>query len=164
MEVNSGGWGTTTEQIKWTHFGWPVIHLNLVKSEPFPPSGIQSKAKWEWRWFALVINVITYLLFLGSTCLVVEIFLRNYRRLQFSVGNLILITGVLGVILAMLTYKPEFLLGGRWYGLELSYLVAWPDVRQPLRWPVLFGLACTLYSIGWLGLTLPRRAYRLLRP
>jgi hypothetical protein len=165
MDVNSGGW----ENTKWTHFGWPVIHLDVIEYMPAshlgaPPVslvGVQRIIKYHWRWFALTINVVTFLLFLGSTAFAVETFFRNYRRLQFSVGNLIVITGVLGVILAMLIYKPAFLLGGRWYGLELSYLVAWRDFQQPVHWPVLLGLACTIYSLGWLALALLRRAYRL---
>ncbi|HUE74592.1 MAG TPA: hypothetical protein VMP01_27240 [Pirellulaceae bacterium] len=172
MAVQSGSWASPFIYAKWTHFGWPVVHLDLMESGAALPGSVQPNIrydqpvfKYDWRPLALAVNVFTLLLFLGSTAFVVESFLRNYRKLQFSVGNLIVITGVLGVILALFSYEPAFLFGARWlFGLELSYLIVWRDFQRPLLWPVLFGLACTLYSLGWLGLAILCRAYRLVRP
>jgi asparagine N-glycosylation enzyme membrane subunit Stt3 len=42
--------------------------------------------------------------------------------------------------------------------------ISWEDFRRPLRWPLLFGVACTIYSLGWLALAILTRAYRLVRP
>lgn len=172
LAVQSGGWASPFIYTKWTHFGWPFIHLDLMESGPASPGSVQPNIKYDqpdfkydWRPPALAINVFTVLLFLGSTAFVVEAFLRNYRKLQFSVGNLMVITGVLGVILALLSYESAFLFGARWlFGLESSYLVVWRDFQRPLFWPVLFGLTCALYSLGWLALAVLRRAYRLVRP
>jgi hypothetical protein len=172
MAVQSGGWASELSYTKWTHFGWPFIHLDLIEAAPVSPGSIRPNIKYlapkinyDWRPLALAINVFTLLLFLGSTAFVVESFLRNYRKRQFSVGSLVAITGVVAVTLALLSHEPAFLFGARWlFGLELSYLIAWRDFQRPLLWPVLFGLACTLYTLGWLALAVLRCAYRLLRP
>lgn len=172
MAVQTGGWASPLSYAEWTHFGWPFIHLDLMETAQALPGSVQpylkygqADFKYDWRPLALATNVFTLLLFLGSTAFVVESFLRNYRRLQFSVRNVIVITGVVGVILALLGYEAAFQFGARWlFGLELSYLVAWRDFQRPVYWPVLFGLACTLYFLGWLGLAICRRTSRFVRP
>jgi hypothetical protein len=172
IAVQSGSGASDYRYTKWTHFGWPFIHLDLRETGPALPGSVQPNIKYgqpvfkyDRRPLALAINVLALLLFLVSSAFVVETFLRNYRKRQFSLRNLILITGVLGVMLALFSYEPAFAFGARWlFGLELSYLVSWRDFQRPLLWPVVFGLACPLYFLGWLGLAMLGRAYRLVRP
>jgi len=150
-----------------TYFGWPRAHLELVESGSFvgPGTKLPSSFKYHWRWPVLGMNVLVCIVIVGSTMWVAESWIRSSNRLQFKLQALLLFTSVVGVVL-WLSVNSDWLF---WSEDEVilwahSPLVSWGDVQRPLRWPVVLGVACTIYSLGWLVLALLRRAYRLVRP
>ena len=148
----------------WSYFGWPRAHLELVESGSFVGAGTQlpSSFEYHWRWSVLGINLLVCIGIMGSTTYAAESCLRSPNRLQFNLRALLALTGVVAVML-WLAANGDWLFQSEDEVLRWTHtsLVGWDDLQRPLRWLVLLGLACTIYSLGWLALTLLRRAYRL---
>jgi hypothetical protein len=151
----------------WWYLGWPWAHLELVESGVVagPGTHLPRLFEYRWRWSVLGFNLLACLVIWGSTTYVVESWLRSANRLQFNLRALLVSTGVVAVMLSLLVNSDWlFQSDDETFHWVHSSLVRWDDFQRPLRWPVLVGVAFTIYSLGWLALALLHRAYRLVRP
>ena len=138
-----------TYQIAFDLYGWPLIdRLELGHSER------------RWEISALVFNVAFCSVLVVSSGCGAELWLRRQNPLQIDLRSGFVITGVLACVCWLVELPSQSLLEWRWtYVLPL---VSWSDLRQPLRWPILFAIACTIYTLGYLAFWISRRTYRML--
>ena len=164
LGVSTCGSGAYTSS---SYFGWPQAHVEVVERGSIVGLGMQVPRSFEysWRWSYLGFNVLICVVIVVSAIWVLESRLRSPNRLQFHLRALLAFTGVVAVLVWLLV-NSQWLFHSSGVSLKWTHspLVSWDDLKQPLRWPVLLGIACTIYSLGWLALVLLNRAYRLVRP
>ena len=167
FEEHFGIGAHTSGYTEWSYFGWPHAHLELAESGSFVGAGTKLPRSFEyrWRWSVLAFNLLVCCAIVGSTIGVAESWLRSPNRRQFNLRALLAFTGVVATMLWLLV-NSEWLFQSRdeLFRWVHASLVDWDDLEQPFRWPVVLGIGCTIYSLGWLALTLLRRAYCLVRP
>lgn len=162
--VESLGSLTITERF---NFGWPLAYVEMEKFGPIVvtptgPSPNPAFIKYEWFGWHLLLNCAICALLTGSTAYVSDAWLRSPKRSQFGVRHLMIVTFVVATLIA-LTQGLEVRYRD-WEDFRMTWLlVSWSDMVNPLRWPLLLGLACTIYSLCWLTLALLRRAYSFVR-
>lgn len=150
--------GIIKRDSEWSYFGWPRAHLQLVESWDFYTG--RSSFQYNWRWTVFGSNLAICILIVGSTTYVSEVWLRSPNRLQFNLRVLLVFVGVVAAMLSLLANSNPL---DTIHWVRYSFL-SWDDLSRPLRWPIIFGLSCTFFSLGWLALALLRRACRLVRP
>jgi hypothetical protein len=141
----------------WSSFGWPVAHLELVTTLVLPNAPTHT---YEWFAWRLAGNCLFGVLLVSSTAVVCERWLRSSRRLTISLRQFFAMIAVISVLITCsrqweMPYRdwdPKFF--------QVSWsLIGWSDVVQPWRWPLLIGLACTIYVLGYLCRWLCRLSY-----
>jgi hypothetical protein len=139
-------------------FGWPFPYSVRWESEV---SSFQYSFPWQMQ--IVTIDAIFCCLVASCTARVVEGWLRSSAMWRVSLRSMMGTTFLIAVLLA-LAVQHEAIAGimTPWGGPSTRF-VSWNEFMRPVRWPVLFGVACTIYSLGWLALALLRRAYRLVR-
>jgi hypothetical protein len=128
-----------------TVYGWPVAQFTVTEYGLYdlPLLGTPGpNYAHQWHWLAAAVNVAVALAFLGSTAFVLEKWLRSPKRLQFSLRSLLIVSAVIGILLALLSQTKDAHLGSLAFDLDLA---------PPLRWPLVLGLANALYASGWLA-------------
>jgi hypothetical protein len=135
-------------------FGWPLVHLDYAESRPLVLSAEDSLTRYyrEWHPWQLLANCLVALLLVVSTVFVCEGWVRANRRLQFSLRHALVMTAIVGVMMALSRERITPDRGSESFVVTWSF-VGWADIQQPIRWPVLLGLACTIYFLGWLAYT-----------
>lgn len=137
--------------------GWPFQHAEVVDSGAMTMTGpgpiVPRTASTTYEWFVwpLVANCSFSFLFVASTTLVCECWLRRERRLQINLRQSLVALAILGVLL---TLSRPWTVGYRDldrenFEMEWS-LIGIADLTTPLRWPLLIALGCTIYSLAWL--------------
>ena len=127
-----------------TGYGWPVKQLTVTEfgSYELPLLGPPNPSfTYQWNWVAIVVAAAVSLVLLCSTAWVLECWLRSPNRLQFSLRSLLIVSTVIGILLAALSQLEAFQIGSLLLNL---------DFAPPIRWPLLFGLANALYASAWL--------------
>jgi hypothetical protein len=152
-------------------YGWPRIYLHLIKSNErllhasnlfnetraLPPRTPLPRAKppnYKWMSYGIVINVLCGFTLVVATAVVVEWWLRRTKRLQLSLGSLLLIIGVFSILFAFASYDSTL-------RFKMASFISWSDFRHPSRWPVLFGVGCALSFLGSLAERTARQAHCL---
>ena len=157
--------GTTRAISTVLEFGWPFVHLTSVEFGPgFPPSIQSSSLPHRWDLLLLTANAAVYLLLVSSTVLVTESRLRKPRPMQLSIRSLMAATAVVAILVGFVSNEQSI---HRLFGQSFIYrvdLIDWYDVGNPIYWPAVVAMGCTIYSLGWLALAFLRRAYRVVRP
>jgi hypothetical protein len=139
---------------QWFDLGWPFAHLEMVETRGLP-SG--TEFDYEWHAVKLVGNCLFAALLVGSTAFVVETLIRRRPRAQFGTRHLLIVTAILGVLLAL---SREWEIQYRdWTVWNYWSLVRWSDVTQPIHWPILLAIACAIYTLCWSALMSLRFAY-----
>ena len=149
--------------------GWPLQHAEYVSSQSMlkgsklvlnGPISIES----EWFIWPFLVNSAFGFVLVASTAIIGERWVRRERRLQINLQQILIAMATFGVLL---TLSRPWTVG---YGdLDLDTfsmqwsLVGMDDLRVPLRWPLLFALGCTIYSLGWLACLTVLRCWSLLR-
>jgi hypothetical protein len=138
---------------KQTWHGWPSICLKLRTEFDIPPPSTPALA-FDWQYPALAINTFFCLTLLLSTAFVVERWLRNPNRWQMSMAAALGWMLTLGILLATLNGNFEVSIAEsqlmRRQRIDF-HLLDWYSMRSPPRWPLLFGMACTIHTTGWLA-------------
>lgn len=142
-----------------TLFGWPREHLYLMEHG----GGMNGSPTFDYDWNIsnLMFNLLLCLLLTIATVHALEFWLRRPNRWQVTLGGLLGLTGVVAVLVAIVSGNIDASLG--WLGLSRLYLFHWSELRQPQRWPLLFALGCGVYSLGWLTCLVVSRAWSLFR-
>jgi hypothetical protein len=166
----------------WYYFGWPVAHLEKVESGiylgRFTLIIVPQSYDFHWRWATLGGNLFCCLLILGATCICCESWLRGRNRRQISLQVLVVLIAIVGILFGWLVNMDmdqldtgkhkltEYDLmddeGRPTYWVQPS-LVEWYDFLRPMRWPVVAGIACTIYASVWLARDTTLYAWNLVR-
>ena len=128
-----------------TDYGWPVAQLTVTEYGLYDLPLLGSPGPnyaYEWHWVAVALDAAVGLAFLGSTAFVLESWLRSPNRLQFSLRSLLIVSAVIGILLASLSPLEDPHFGSLEFDL---------DFAPPVRLPLLLGLANALFASGWLA-------------
>ncbi|HUE71625.1 MAG TPA: hypothetical protein VMP01_12135 [Pirellulaceae bacterium] len=162
LEARLVGLSLSFSYISDTLYGWPVDHLTVVESGSLlRRPGQQLRFEYRWHYPQLVFNVVFCLLLSVSTVHVMELRLRSPNHMQLSLRSLLVVTAIAACLAGLAGGNIDF--GLPWVGVRSSWLINWYDLRRPVRWPLIFALGCTIYSLGWLALAFLRRAYSFVR-
>jgi hypothetical protein len=151
---------------KRTWHGWPKICLEMERGIPaFMPAGSPPNVSYHWVYPALVINVLVWLALTGSTAFIVERWLRNAKRFQLSLGTTLAWLVVFGIVMTMLngTFNNDAHVAYMPGELVDFHLPTWGSLQHSIWWPLLFALACTIFTSGWLAWHSALLGYRSLR-
>lgn len=145
--------------IEITRFGWPWEHLKVVEHG----GGMNDSPTfaYDWNISNLMFNLLLCLLLTIATVHALELWLRRPNRWQVTLGGLLGLTGVVAVLVAIVSGSINASLD--WLGLSSLYLLHWSELHQPQRWPLLFALGCGVYSLGWLTCFVVSRTWSLFR-
>jgi hypothetical protein len=165
----------------WYYFGWPGAHLEKVESGSYEQVGgkliiFPQSYDYHWRWKSLAANLFCCLVILSATCVCCESWLRGRNRQQISLRVLVVFLVVVGILFGWLVnmerpHMAQFevteydLMDDDFvpiYWVQSS-LVEWYDFLRPTRWPVVAGIACTLYAGVWFMCGTSLYAWSLLR-
>ena len=165
----------------WYYLGWPGAHLEKVESGSHERVGgkliiFPQCYDYRWRWGALAGNCLCCLVILSATCFCCESWLRGRNRQQIRLQVLVALLVVVGVLLGWLVNMDQRDMGQfalTEYDLMddefvpiywvQSSLVEWYDFVRPTRWPVVAGIACTIYAGVWFTCGITLYAWSLLR-
>ena len=148
----------------YSYFGWPFIHDQQIKTGVyFMPVGMAfPPPSFDHTWYvdALMLNALVGLLFVGSTAVVFECWLRSRTRMQFTLSGLGKFIAVISVLMTFVIKLPRILsilwrseIGAS--GLFIHQTIAWPIAAV-----ILLGGGCTIYSVGSATCRMVGRLYR----
>ncbi|MBC7854632.1 MAG: hypothetical protein IAF94_14465 [Pirellulaceae bacterium] len=176
MEQNEQGRGHGTNDFGPISFveyesGWPLRHRYVWIDFTTLPSGIPATSTlghlMPW---ALTVNVLLGLILVMSAMITVEHRCRTVKLWQVTLREMLVVTAILALLLWLAMEEERLLFPLSKSGTDVAFLHEPHDFSRPLlglvyphRWPILFGLGCTVYLLGWLTCHLATRAWSLLR-
>ena len=132
---------------KASYCGWPLVDLNIKETVALGGTA-RPKVEYHWRGVPLAVNLLICSALAISTVFVTERLVRARPRMQFSIRSLLILISVVAILLTMMSnefiHEPDISDRSR------RALMYWMELKNPLRWPLLFALGCTIYSSGWL--------------
>jgi hypothetical protein len=140
-----------------TEFGWPMKHMTEHhKSSAGNMLSSLDIREYELLFLPLAFNTACWLVLLVATVFVVERRSRSGRPFRVSLASILSLVTVCCVLMVILS-------GALNYRIATIHFPRWEALTSPLSWPLLFALACTIYTAGWLAWHTALLGYRSLR-
>ncbi len=146
------------------HFGWPLCHIQELAHGLFVSSSLPTPYEYTCVIPSLFYDTLFWLLFVTSISFVVESRLRSSKRLQFSLLGMLSFTTTIAVLLTLVLRRWEVYQGLWSVGFEPSYALEPFKCYWPITAIILFGLGCTIYTLGSLASFAVRRFWSWTRP
>jgi hypothetical protein len=131
-----------------TVYGWPLPYKSFPEAWWYCP--LRDCPWWNCRALNLAIQVAA----IAAVAFVLEKRLRSKNRLQVTLLGALILISVLSVVFALAQFEPPM-----FPDCELDPTAS--AMPWPVRAPILFALACTIYTAGWLVARLARSLYSL---
>jgi hypothetical protein len=121
-----------------TAYGWPNNHATLTATN-------MSYSELEWDFSALSLNLAICFSLIASTLFACTDWARSLQRRQFTLHSLCYFVVVAAILFALLSGQLERTI--KQVGLPYIHLIDWQTVLRPMGWPLLLGVAATIYTM-----------------